>query len=132
MSELPARDTPFEVVCPHCKKTFTAVLIAGATERHRGGTASSSYRPTAPERPEPDQAQSNQLTVLSGHFTSPYALESARAARCGALCGKKVTLSARRTRPRKRGEPRPFGTWRGTVPSGPAPPGVAGDPSFKG
>ena len=36
MSELPARDTPFEVVCPHCKKTFTAELIAGATERHRG------------------------------------------------------------------------------------------------
>jgi transposase-like protein len=36
VSELPARETPTEVVCPHCKKTFTAELIAGATERHRG------------------------------------------------------------------------------------------------
>jgi DNA-directed RNA polymerase subunit RPC12/RpoP len=29
----PGRD---EVVCPHCKKTFTAELLAGQTERHRG------------------------------------------------------------------------------------------------
>jgi hypothetical protein len=26
----------FELVCPHCKKTFTASLIAGAAERYRG------------------------------------------------------------------------------------------------
>jgi DNA-directed RNA polymerase subunit RPC12/RpoP len=25
-----------EVVCPHCKKTFTANLIAGRAERYRG------------------------------------------------------------------------------------------------
>jgi DNA-directed RNA polymerase subunit RPC12/RpoP len=25
-----------EVVCPHCKKTFTASLIAGGAERYRG------------------------------------------------------------------------------------------------
>jgi DNA-directed RNA polymerase subunit RPC12/RpoP len=25
-----------EVVCPHCKKPFTADLIAGAAERYRG------------------------------------------------------------------------------------------------
>ena len=36
MSELPARETHAEIVCPHCKKTFTAELIAGDTERHRG------------------------------------------------------------------------------------------------
>jgi len=28
--------TTYEVVCPHCKKTFTAELIVGETERHRG------------------------------------------------------------------------------------------------
>jgi hypothetical protein len=26
----------FEIVCPHCKKTFTAELIDGAAERYRG------------------------------------------------------------------------------------------------
>ena len=26
----------FEVVCPHCKKSFTAELIDGAAERYRG------------------------------------------------------------------------------------------------
>jgi DNA-directed RNA polymerase subunit RPC12/RpoP len=25
-----------EIVCPHCKKTFTADLMAGAAERYRG------------------------------------------------------------------------------------------------
>jgi transposase len=38
MSEAPS-DTGSdaqEVVCPHCKKTFTADLMAGQTERHRG------------------------------------------------------------------------------------------------
>ena len=36
VSELPVPETSHEVVCPHCKKTFTAELIAGQTERHRG------------------------------------------------------------------------------------------------
>ena len=26
----------FEIVCPHCKKTFEASLMAGAAERYRG------------------------------------------------------------------------------------------------
>jgi DNA-directed RNA polymerase subunit RPC12/RpoP len=26
----------FDVVCPHCKKSFTARLIAGSAERYRG------------------------------------------------------------------------------------------------
>jgi transposase-like protein len=34
--ELPASNAAQEVVCPHCKKTFTAALIAGETKRHRG------------------------------------------------------------------------------------------------
>jgi transposase-like protein len=25
-----------EIVCPHCKKTFTAELLGGETQRHRG------------------------------------------------------------------------------------------------
>jgi DNA-directed RNA polymerase subunit RPC12/RpoP len=36
VAELPAPDAAHELVCPHCKKTFTAELIAGQTERHRG------------------------------------------------------------------------------------------------
>lgn len=36
MSELPASPQPVELVCPHCKKTFTAELMAGETERHQG------------------------------------------------------------------------------------------------
>ena len=38
MTEIPsdAGSTAQEVVCPHCKKTFTADLMAGQTERHRG------------------------------------------------------------------------------------------------
>jgi DNA-directed RNA polymerase subunit RPC12/RpoP len=36
VADLPAPDVPAEIVCPHCKKAFTAELIAGATERHRG------------------------------------------------------------------------------------------------
>jgi transposase-like protein len=36
VAEAPAENVPQEVVCPHCKKTFTAQLIAGDTERHRG------------------------------------------------------------------------------------------------
>ena len=26
----------FEIVCPHCKKTFEASLMAGVAERYRG------------------------------------------------------------------------------------------------
>lgn len=26
----------FEIVCPHCKKTFTATLMEGSAERYRG------------------------------------------------------------------------------------------------
>jgi DNA-directed RNA polymerase subunit RPC12/RpoP len=26
----------FEIVCPHCKKTFNADLMAGSAERYRG------------------------------------------------------------------------------------------------
>ena len=33
--EVPEDDTT-EVVCPHCKKTFSAVLMAGGAERYRG------------------------------------------------------------------------------------------------
>ena len=36
VTDLPTRDVPHQVICPHCKKTFTAELIAGDTERHRG------------------------------------------------------------------------------------------------
>jgi transposase len=37
MAEIPSDSSvPHEVVCPHCKKTFTADLMAGQTERHRG------------------------------------------------------------------------------------------------
>jgi DNA-directed RNA polymerase subunit RPC12/RpoP len=35
MTEQPAEQT-FELACPHCKKTFTATLMAGAAERYRG------------------------------------------------------------------------------------------------
>ena len=36
MSDVPSETRAQEVTCPHCKKTFTAELIAGQTERHRG------------------------------------------------------------------------------------------------
>jgi DNA-directed RNA polymerase subunit RPC12/RpoP len=36
VTDVPAHNIPQEVVCPHCKKPFTAELIAGDTERHRG------------------------------------------------------------------------------------------------
>jgi DNA-directed RNA polymerase subunit RPC12/RpoP len=29
-------EASFEIVCPHCRKTFTAELIDGAAERYRG------------------------------------------------------------------------------------------------
>jgi DNA-directed RNA polymerase subunit RPC12/RpoP len=36
VADVPPPNAAHEVVCPHCKKTFTAELIAGQTERHRG------------------------------------------------------------------------------------------------
>ena len=30
------RDEEFELVCPHCKKPFTAELMAGSAERYTG------------------------------------------------------------------------------------------------
>lgn len=36
MSEAPAQQPAHVIKCPHCKKTFTAELMAGQTERHRG------------------------------------------------------------------------------------------------
>jgi DNA-directed RNA polymerase subunit RPC12/RpoP len=36
MAEHAAEQETHEVVCPHCKKTFTAELMDGQTERHRG------------------------------------------------------------------------------------------------
>ena len=33
--EIPA-EQPVEIVCPHCKKAFSADLMAGAAERYRG------------------------------------------------------------------------------------------------
>ena len=32
----PKEEETTEVVCPHCKKTFTASLMAGDAERYRG------------------------------------------------------------------------------------------------
>ncbi len=32
----PAQPTSAEIKCPHCKKTFTADLMAGGAERYRG------------------------------------------------------------------------------------------------
>ena len=36
MSQGAPEDETVEVVCPHCKKTFKAPLIAGGAERYRG------------------------------------------------------------------------------------------------
>ncbi|MGH3001378.1 MAG: hypothetical protein ACRDM1_01700 [Gaiellaceae bacterium] len=36
MSQEEQPDAGQEVVCPHCKKTFTAELMAGNAERYRG------------------------------------------------------------------------------------------------
>ena len=35
MGQEPVREGA-EIVCPHCKKTFTADLISGGAERYRG------------------------------------------------------------------------------------------------
>jgi uncharacterized protein YbaR (Trm112 family) len=34
--DLPPQNPPQKLVCPHCKKPFTAELMAGETERHQG------------------------------------------------------------------------------------------------
>jgi hypothetical protein len=36
MAEDPAPGQPTEIVCPHCKKRFSADLIDGSAERYRG------------------------------------------------------------------------------------------------
>jgi DNA-directed RNA polymerase subunit RPC12/RpoP len=36
MSDAAASDARHEVVCPHCRKPFSAELIAGDTARHQG------------------------------------------------------------------------------------------------
>jgi hypothetical protein len=36
MSDAAPTDARHEVTCPHCRKPFSAELIAGATARHRG------------------------------------------------------------------------------------------------
>jgi transposase-like protein len=36
MADVTSETGPHQVVCPHCKKTFTAELIVGETQRHRG------------------------------------------------------------------------------------------------
>ncbi|MDQ4081930.1 MAG: hypothetical protein M3123_03450, partial [Actinomycetota bacterium] len=36
VSDAPVSDRGYEVTCPHCRKHFTAQLMAGAAARHRG------------------------------------------------------------------------------------------------
>lgn len=36
VSDLPVDGRQYEVKCPHCKKPFTAELIAGSAARHHG------------------------------------------------------------------------------------------------
>ena len=36
MAERAAEQDTHEVVCPHCKKPFTAELLPGSAERYRG------------------------------------------------------------------------------------------------
>ena len=36
MTPLPVSGQEFEVACPHCKKPFTARLLAGSAARHHG------------------------------------------------------------------------------------------------
>jgi DNA-directed RNA polymerase subunit RPC12/RpoP len=33
---LPDSDVPYDVVCPHCQRTFRAELLTGGAERYRG------------------------------------------------------------------------------------------------
>jgi transposase len=36
VTQEPTDGTSTEITCPHCKKTFTADLMAGGAERYRG------------------------------------------------------------------------------------------------
>ena len=36
MSDAPVSEAAYEVVCPHCHKSFRARLMAGAAARYRG------------------------------------------------------------------------------------------------
>ena len=36
VSEMPAEEGQYEVVCPHCRKPFQAPLMDGAAARYRG------------------------------------------------------------------------------------------------
>jgi hypothetical protein len=36
MSDAAPSDTQHEIKCPHCRKPFSAELMAGATARHQG------------------------------------------------------------------------------------------------
>jgi DNA-directed RNA polymerase subunit RPC12/RpoP len=36
VAEAPAPEGRYDVVCPHCRKPFTAEVLTGATERHQG------------------------------------------------------------------------------------------------
>ena len=36
MAEVRAPEGRYDVVCPHCRKPFTAEVLTGATERHHG------------------------------------------------------------------------------------------------
>jgi len=36
VTDVPAQATVFEIVCPHCRKTFREELLTGPAERYRG------------------------------------------------------------------------------------------------
>jgi tRNA(Ile2) C34 agmatinyltransferase TiaS len=36
MAEVPPADATYDVVCPHCGKTFRSGVLDGATARHHG------------------------------------------------------------------------------------------------
>ena len=36
MTEVPTQEPAHEIVCPHCKKTFSAELMSGGAERYQG------------------------------------------------------------------------------------------------
>ena len=36
MSDVPARDIQYSVICPHCSKPFSASLIGGTAARYSG------------------------------------------------------------------------------------------------
>ena len=36
MAQMPDSESTYEVVCPHCSKTFEAQPLTGGAERHQG------------------------------------------------------------------------------------------------